>query len=206
MNIPKEDVRALIGRLRDEIRMRRRFGVPLTDMEDIRDELEVAVMHIGESDLRAHAESIRKQFTPRFSLTMLGQPVGKARVRFTLKGQVNTPHKTLTYEGRLASGAEEAMAGRPPFEGPLRVTVEARLTVAASWSRKKRAAALSGVLRPNSPRTSTTSARSFATPLRGWPWHHRRPGCRSANLKLTATRRRLLSRYFRSMIFSSTGL
>jgi len=37
-----------------------------------------------------------------------------------------------------------------PLDGPLRVEVEARVQVPASWSRKARAAALAGVLRPTS--------------------------------------------------------
>ena len=94
MNIPKADVRALLDRFRDEIHMRRRFGVPLADMEDIRDELEVAVMHIGGSESsRSRREHQDETSSPVFFPDLAGQPVGKARVRFTLKGQVYTPQK-----------------------------------------------------------------------------------------------------------------
>lgn len=37
-----------------------------------------------------------------------------------------------------------------PLDGPLRVEVEARVAVPASWSRKARAAALAGAIRPTS--------------------------------------------------------
>ena len=40
------------------------------------------------------------------------------------------------------------MAGQPVLDGPLTVNVEARFPVPASWSRRKRAAALAGEVFP----------------------------------------------------------
>jgi Holliday junction resolvase RusA-like endonuclease len=40
------------------------------------------------------------------------------------------------------------MAGRPPLEDALRVSVLAYFGIPASWSAKKRAAALAGLVRP----------------------------------------------------------
>ena len=55
------------------------------------------------------------------------------------------------YEKALALVAKVAMAGagKPaPITGPLRLTVTAFMPVPASWSRKKRDAALAGAIRP----------------------------------------------------------
>jgi Holliday junction resolvase RusA-like endonuclease len=44
--------------------------------------------------------------------------------------------------------AKVAMRGRRPLEGPLKVAVTAFLAVPASWSNKKRDAALAGIIWP----------------------------------------------------------
>lgn len=61
---------------------------------------------------------------------------------------VYTDAKTRNYEGMLRQEASLAMRGAPLFSGPLTVAVYALFAVPASWSRKKRADALSGLLRP----------------------------------------------------------
>ena len=78
-----------------------------------------------------------------FRLVIAGQPVAKGRVRFARKtGHAFTPEKTVAYETKLALAAQAQMAGTPPMEGPLRVTVLAEMQIAESWSKKKRIAAL----------------------------------------------------------------
>ena len=42
------------------------------------------------------------------------------------------------------------MEGRAPLEGPLSASMVVQLPVPASWSRKKRADALAGIIRPTS--------------------------------------------------------
>ena len=79
--------------------------------------------------------------------TLAGKPVAKGRVRFA-KGHAFTPQRTVTYEGQLAYAAQNAMNGRPPAVGPLAVTLEIHMPIAASWSQKKRLAAARGLLRP----------------------------------------------------------
>lgn len=76
-----------------------------------------------------------------------GVPQGKGRARAsTRNGHVRmfTPAKTVSYEAQLKHFAHEAMtlAGYKPMEGPLRVFVEAVFPKAASWSKKKAAAAV----------------------------------------------------------------
>lgn len=88
-----------------------------------------------------------------------GAPVGKGRPRFFIRrnpgrGKVlgaETPTKTLNYEAILSMRGAEAMAGRHPLDGPLEVIVTAFMPIAASWSKKKTAAALEGSIRPGKP-------------------------------------------------------
>lgn len=89
-----------------------------------------------------------------------GPPVGKGRPRFFIRRQAgtdwrkigtSTPKKTVNYEAILAAAGGEAMARRPPLEGPLSVRVTAFMPLAVSWSKKKTAAALEGIIRPGKP-------------------------------------------------------
>lgn len=75
--------------------------------------------------------------------------MAKARVRFArATGRAFTPERTVNYESRLALCAQEAMAGRPLYEGPLVVDIEARMEIPKSKPAKWRAAALAGEIRP----------------------------------------------------------
>lgn len=80
-------------------------------------------------------------------ITLDGPPLAKQRVKHS-DTHVYTPEKTVTYEGRLAWAAQQAMGARALFTGPLRVTVTARLPVAKSWPKKRQQAALAGIERP----------------------------------------------------------
>lgn len=62
--------------------------------------------------------------------------------------RVFTDNKTRLYEAQLRYVGEEVMAGRPPISVALRVDVVARFPVAQSWSKRKRADALAGTIRP----------------------------------------------------------
>jgi Holliday junction resolvase RusA-like endonuclease len=75
-----------------------------------------------------------------------GLPTAKGRARITRRGFVYTPAKTRKYEahGRLA--AQLAMDGRPPIAVRAEITID--LPVPASWSAKRRDAALRGDVRP----------------------------------------------------------
>jgi Holliday junction resolvase RusA-like endonuclease len=82
-------------------------------------------------------------------ITLAGEPRGKGRPRFVRStGVAFTPAPTRNYEAALRIAGQQAMAGRPPVEGPLAVNVEATFTVPASWSRRKRTDALAGAVRP----------------------------------------------------------
>jgi len=90
--------------------------------------------------------------------TVPGKPRAKARPRFrvvTPKGKKSfvhtyTPKETETEEGVLRHIASIAMAGRAPLTGPLVIQMAAYLPVPASWTKKKREAALAGLIYPTS--------------------------------------------------------
>lgn len=89
-----------------------------------------------------------------------GAPVGKGRPRFFIRRNpvgsqrvlgAQTPTKTVNYEAILAARGAEAMNGAAPLDDPLVVRVAAFMPIPKSWSRKKVAAALEGVVRPGRP-------------------------------------------------------
>lgn len=81
------------------------------------------------------------------SFTIEGDPVAKGRPRFTRTGHTFTPVKTRQYEALVTARAREAMAGKRKIEKPkaVRVDILAIFPVPASWSKKRRLAALHGV-------------------------------------------------------------
>lgn len=81
-------------------------------------------------------------------IELCGKPEGKGRPRFARSGHAFTPANTRTYEANLKYSAQEAMAGRPPIDGPVRVRVEALFPIPKSWSKKKQAEAMAGNVWP----------------------------------------------------------
>jgi len=80
---------------------------------------------------------------------MPGEPRGKGRARFSrASGVAYTPAATRNFEGSLKYMAQLAMKGAPPIEGPLKVEVLAAFSIPQSWSNKKKAAAMAGLIRP----------------------------------------------------------
>jgi Holliday junction resolvase RusA-like endonuclease len=85
-------------------------------------------------------------------ITVDGAPIGKGRPRFVRSlGIAFTPKKTADYEAVLQAAGAQAMAGRPPLDGPLVVRLTAFMPIAVSWSKKKTAAAIEGSVRPGKP-------------------------------------------------------
>lgn len=85
------------------------------------------------------------------SFTVPGQPQGKQRPRIgRVRGHARmfTPDETVNYENLVKVKAEQAMAGRPPIQGPCQVVLGVFLQVPASWSKKKRESALAGDICP----------------------------------------------------------
>ena len=85
------------------------------------------------------------------SFTVPGQPQGKGRAKIVKIGgfsRMATPGKTVAYEGLIAHAAQQAMAGRPPFDGPMAVTMLIDCQVPASWSARRQRLAIAGGLMP----------------------------------------------------------
>lgn len=83
-----------------------------------------------------------------------GIPQGKGRPRAgkTKDGrvQIYTPGKTVMYESTVALFASQAMAGRPLLKGPLRAVFYANMPIPASFSKRKREAAVAQLIYPQS--------------------------------------------------------
>jgi Holliday junction resolvase RusA-like endonuclease len=85
------------------------------------------------------------------TFALAGEPQGKGRARAFRRGNFighYTPDKTRSYEGMIRTAAMDAMAGKPPIDVPVEITLSAIFSVPASWSQKKRAAAITGEIKP----------------------------------------------------------
>ena len=83
----------------------------------------------------------------RISITVPGEPVAKARPRFTKNGHVYTPKKTAVYEQVIGLHARAAMKGHKILTGPIRLSVNAFFGIPKSWNLKQKTKAMSGALR-----------------------------------------------------------
>ena len=85
------------------------------------------------------------------SFVVPGEAVGKGRPRVTTIGghaRMFTPTKTANYETLIALAAQTAMNGRDLIAGPVLMELKIIVSVAQSWSKKKRAEALAGEVKP----------------------------------------------------------
>ena len=69
-----------------------------------------------------------------------GKPFAKQRPRSTRQGRVYTPAETVSFERTVGQIAAQHFAA--PITGPVSVEIIATFAIPASWSQKKRAAAL----------------------------------------------------------------
>lgn len=84
-------------------------------------------------------------------ITIPGAPRGKGRPRFAKRGnfvKTYTDAKTVSYENLVAYAGAEAMRGRPPIKGAVNVSMDVNVGIPASWSKKKKQAAIDGEIRP----------------------------------------------------------
>lgn len=90
---------------------------------------------------------------PFVVIRLMGSPRGKGRPRTRVIGQfatIYTDAETRKYENALKAQGIKAMAGRAPIDEALAVVICAYMPVPASWSAKKRAAAIAGDIMPTS--------------------------------------------------------
>ena len=102
-----------------------------------------------------------------------GEPVAKGRARsFVRNGKIahHTPDKTARYESRVALLAKVQMKGRPPMEGPLKLTVSAYLGIGSSWSKKRQLAAIEGQERPTKRPDIDNVVKAIKDGLNGIAW------------------------------------
>ena len=87
------------------------------------------------------------------SFSIPGEVVGKARPRFARVGgfvRTYTPARTTRYENIVKLMAARAMAGKTPIDGAVCVSIALHIEPPKSWSKKKRADALAGLILPTS--------------------------------------------------------
>lgn len=102
-----------------------------------------------------------------------GTPVAKGRPivsTFGGKPRMRTPDRTLRYESQVAAFAAHAMAGRAPIDAAVIVEMTATFPVAASWPKKRQAAALLGEIRPIGKPDADNIAKSVGDGCNGIVW------------------------------------
>ncbi len=106
-------------------------------------------------------------------ITIPGAPTAKGRARATRTGRMFTPSKTRDAESTLAGRALVELASVRdllPLTGPLRMDVTFTLPVAASWSKKDRAAALTGTCHPTKKPDVDNLVKLTSDALNGVVW------------------------------------
>ncbi len=88
--------------------------------------------------------------TAPITITVDGVPVPKARPRVLRTGHVYTPAKSVAYERQVQLAATLAMRGQARLSGAVQATLRFDLPIPASWSARKRAAAITGDVLPTS--------------------------------------------------------
>ena len=88
----------------------------------------------------------------RIFFVVPGEPVPKARPRFTMQGgkaRTYTPTSSAAYETTIGLLAHAAMQGRAPMQGAVAVQLQAFFPVPKTWSKKRKAAAHWHASRPD---------------------------------------------------------
>lgn len=109
----------------------------------------------------------------RVSFEVPGEPQGKGRAKVVKIGgftRMATPSRTVAYEGIIAHAAAQAMAHAPLLSGPCFVHVVALFTVPASWSMRKRQAALNGKVWPTKKPDSDNILKAVCDGINGVVW------------------------------------
>lgn len=107
------------------------------------------------------------------TFTIPGEARGKGRPRFARRGnfvKTYTDSKTVSFENLVALFASQAMGARPLIEGPASVRMDIHVGIPASWSKKKRADALAGNLRPTGKPDLDNCAKLTLDALNGVVW------------------------------------
>jgi Holliday junction resolvase RusA-like endonuclease len=98
-------------------------------------------------DIASPAIDLNRQVAEPITISLQGTPIAKARPRLSSyrgRVRVHTPQATKTYEEQVRLVAWQAMRGRPKFSGAVEVEMRFVFAPPASWSEKKRLAAIAG--------------------------------------------------------------
>jgi Holliday junction resolvase RusA-like endonuclease len=111
-----------------------------------------------------HPGDVRGKGRPRFRYV---KPKDVSRPGFV---SVYTDAETAAYENALKWRGKAAMRSAAPFEGPLAVRIFAMIRVPASWSNKKRDAALAGLIFPTTKPDGDNIVKAVLDGLNGVIW------------------------------------
>lgn len=107
------------------------------------------------------------------AFTVPGEPVGKGRPRATTingSARMYTPKKTANYESLIAMAAQQAMAGAVPLKGACVIEVECVVGMPKSMSKKHRAEALAGNMRPTKKPDGDNVLKAVCDGINGVVW------------------------------------
>ena len=110
--------------------------------------------------------------TDPLRIVIPGAMRGKGRPKFSQRGgfvRVYTDAQTVSAENWVKTCAIEQV-GNPVLQGPLSVSVAISVGIPDSWSKKKRAAALSGEIRPTGKPDFDNTTKLICDALNGIVW------------------------------------
>ena len=76
------------------------------------------------------------------------------------------PKQTRAEQAAIRLFAQQAMEGRPPLDGPIELRMTAYMPIPASWSQKKQAQALAGIIFPTGRPDFDNLCKSIADGIR----------------------------------------
>lgn len=103
------------------------------------------------------------------TITIPGEPVGKARPRVTKFGTY-TPEKTVIYETLVKEMFAIKYPRHKPYEGPVKMKIKAWFTIPKSASKKKAAEMAAGTIRPTKKPDTDNIQKSIADALNGFAY------------------------------------
>lgn len=106
------------------------------------------------------------------TITIPGKPMGKQRPRASKRGgfvRLYTPEQTVNAETFTKLCAMDQV-GQPMLEGPLVVSMHAVFDIPVSFSKKKKADALSGAIRPTGKPDLDNLAKLYSDALNKVVW------------------------------------
>jgi len=104
------------------------------------------------------------------SFTLPGQPIGKPKKFNRHSGVGYNDKETTQYMHALGIVAKVAMAGREPFDGPVKMEVWALYEIPSSWPKYKRADAVTGSVLPTCPPDYDNVCKTIGDALKGIVW------------------------------------